>query len=94
MKHSIIAKWNEGVDKEALLAPVTEIFEGVKEVPGVHAVTVKPCCIARANRYDLMIEIDMDKEALSAYDGCAAHHKWKDTYGGMLSAKVIFDSEE
>ncbi len=94
MKHYIIAKWNEGVDKAAQLAPVKEIFQGVLEVPGVHGVTVKPCCIDRANRYDLMIEIDMDKEALSVYDGCAAHKKWKETYGAMLSAKTIFDSED
>ena len=94
MKHYIIAKLKEGYDREALAAPVREIFEQTLEIPGVHAVRVKPCCIDRANRYDLMIEIDMDREALEAYDQSAPHRKWKETYGEMLSAKTIFDSEE
>ena len=94
MKHYIIAKWNEGVDKRALIAPVTELFEETLQIPGVHEVRVKPCCIDRPNRYDIMIEIGMDREALPAYDESAPHKKWKETYGGLLSAKTIFDSEE
>ena len=94
MKHYIIAKFNEDCDKQALYGPVAEIFEGVKDVPGVHGVKVKPCCVARPNRYDIMIEIDMDPEALPAYDACEAHKLWKQNYGGLLQAKTIFDSEE
>ena len=93
MKHYIIAKLKEGYDRDALIAPVTEIFEETLSIPGVHAVKVKPCCIDRPNRYDIMIEIDMDREALEAYDHCEPHKRWKDTYGCMLSAKTIFDSE-
>ncbi len=94
MKHYIIAKLNEGVERDALIAPVTEIFEETLSIPGIHGVTVKPCCIDRPNRYDIMIEIDMDREALEAYDRSAPHKKWKEVYGGMLSAKTIFDSED
>ena len=94
MKHYIIAKLNEGIDKKELIAPVTAIFEETLQIPGVHGVKVKPCCINRPNRYDIMIEIEMDPEALAAYDASAPHKKWKETYGGMLAAKTIFDSEE
>ena len=94
MKHYIIAKFNDGCDWKALVEPITAVFQGVLTVPGVHGVKVKPCCIDRANRYDIMIEIEMDKEALPLYDACEAHHAWKETYGGMLKAKTIFDSEE
>lgn len=94
MKHYIIAKLNEGIDRNELIAPVTEVFEETLQIPGVHHVKVKPCCIDRPNRYDIMIEIEMDKEALPAYDASAPHKKWKEIYGGMLSAKTIFDSEE
>ena len=94
MKHYIIAKLKEGIDKETLVAPVTAIFEETLSIPGIHAVKVKPCCIDRPNRYDLMIEIEMDREALETYDACAPHKKWKETYGSMLEAKTIFDSEE
>ena len=93
MKHYIIAKLKEGIDREALVAPVKEIFEETLQIPGIHGVSVKPCCIARPNRYDLMIEIEMGKEALAAYDASEPHKKWKETYGDMLAAKTIFDSE-
>ncbi len=94
MRHYIIAKWNEDVDKQAVLAPVKEIFEKTLEIPGVHAVNVVPCCIDRPNRYDIMIEIDMDPEALPAYDASAPHKAWKEQYGSLLSAKTIFDRED
>ena len=42
----------------------------------------------------IMIEIGMDREALPAYDASAPHKRWKETYGGMLSAKTIFDCED
>ena len=94
MKHYIIAKWNEGVDRQAGLAPVKEIFDRTLEIPGIHGVNVIPCCIDRPNRYDLMIEIDMDRDALEAYDACEPHKRWKKEYGDLLEAKTIFDSED
>ena len=94
MKHYIIAKWKDGCDREALTEPVRELFEETLSIPGIHAVRVKPCCVGRSNRYDIMIEIEMEQEALEAYDGCEPHRKWKENYGSMLSGKVIFDSED
>ena len=94
MRHYIIAKWNEGVDKQAVLAPVKEIFDRTLEIPGIHAVRVIPCCIDRPNRYDVMIEIEMDPEALPAYDVSAPHKAWKEQYGSLLAAKTIFDRED
>ena len=94
MRHYIIAKWNEGVDKQAMLAPVREIFERTLEIPGIHAVRVIPCCIDRPNRYDIMIEIEMDPEALPAYDVSAPHKEWKEQYGDLLAKKTIFDRED
>ena len=94
MKHYILAKWNKDCDRESLLQPVREIFEETLAIPGVHAVRLKPCCIDRPNRYDLMIEIDMDREALPLYDESAPHRKWKELYGNMLLSKAIFDSED
>ena len=91
MKHYIIAKLKEGIDKETLVAPVTAIFEETLSIPGIHAVKVKPCCIDRPNRYDLMIEIEMDPEALPAYDASAPHKEWKARYDEHIAAKTIFD---
>ena len=94
MKHYIIAKFKEGTDVKALAGPVRSIFEEVLQIPGIHSVDVRTSCSDRSNRYDLMILIRMDPEALPAYDASAPHHRWKDEYGGMIVSKAIFDCEE
>ena len=94
MKHYIIAKFNEGCEWKPMIGAITDLFEETLQIPGIHAVKVKPCCINRPNRYDLMIEMEMDPEALTAYDACEAHKKWKQEYGDLLQKKTIFDSED
>ncbi len=94
MKHCILAKWNETVaDKAALLAQVKALYAAADAILGVHGVSVHPCCIDRPNRYDLMIVLDMDREALPNWDASDIHHRWKDEYGGLLEKKAIFDYE-
>ena len=94
MKHYILAKWNENVtDKAALLPLITALFGTVNTIPGVHGVEVYPCCIDRTNRYDVMIVLDMDKEALPNWDASTVHHQWKDEYGALIEKKAIFDHE-
>ena len=94
MKHCILAKWNENVtDKAALLPPITALFGTVNTIPGVRGVEIYPCCIDRANRFDGMIVLDMDKEALSNWDASAVHHQWKGEYGALIEKKAIFDYE-
>lgn len=94
MKHYILAKWNESVcDKAELLKEVRELFGTTDTIPGVRGAEIYPCCIDRANRYDLMIVLDMEKEALSAWDASPLHHRWKDIYGARLEKKAIFDHE-
>ena len=92
MKHHIIVKFTEGTDVKALLEPVQAIFNETLEIPGVHGVELKANCIDRPNRYDLMIVLDMDEEALPAYDASEPHHRWKEEYGGITAKKAIFDS--
>lgn len=93
MKHHIIVKFNEGVDVDALLEPVRAIFARTLEIPGVHGLELKRNCVARPNRYDLMIVLDMDPEALPAYDGSEPHKQWKNEYGPLTARKAIFDCE-
>lgn len=47
----------------------------------------------RPNRHDLMIEMEMDPEALPVYDASAAHQEWKAKYGDAIQSKTIFDYE-
>lgn len=94
MKHYIIVKFKEGTDVKALAGPVREIFEETLTIPGIHGLDVRVSNSDRPNRYDLMILVLMDKEALPAYDASEPHHRWKDEYGGRIEKKAIFDCEE
>ena len=68
MKHHIIVKFVDGTDVRALEKPVRSIFEQTLSIPGIRGVDVRLSNSDRPNRYDMMIVMDMDKEALSAYD--------------------------
>ena len=93
MKHHILVKFTEGTDVQALLKPVQAIFAETLRIPGIHGLELKPSCSDRANRYDLMIVLDMDPEALPAYDASEPHHRWKAEYGPITAKKAIFDCE-
>ena len=94
MKHYLLAKWNGKVtDKAAVLPPITALFGTINTVSGVRGAQVYPCCIDRENRYDVMIVLDMDKEALGNWDASPLHRKWKDEYGALIERKAIFDHE-
>ena len=93
MKHHIIVKFVEGTDVAALLEPVGAIFARTLEIPGVRGVELKRSCSDRPNRCDLMIVMDMEKEALPAYDGSEPHLQWKREYASRIAQKAIFDCD-
>ena len=99
MKHLIIVKFKENVwNKEdtasrEMLADIREIFDRTKRIEGVHAVNIYENVTPRPNRHDLMIEMEMELEALSVYDTSAAHLEWKEKYGDLIQTKTIFDYE-
>ncbi len=95
MKHCIIAKFNESVtDKSAVIENVKALFAGAAPVEGVRGIMIHENCIARDNRYDLMIVVEMEKAALPNWDASEIHHQWKDQFGTMLAKKAIFDYED
>jgi len=95
MKHHILVKWKEKpADCEALNREIEALFQDVLRVQGVHRVEVIPNVVDRPNRYDLLIAITMDPDALARYDACEAHHRWKERYGDRIAGKAIFDSEQ
>lgn len=96
MKHDILVKYKPEISKEqkaALIPEIRELFEHTTEITGIHGVKLDPNVTERENRYDLMIEIDMEPEALDAYDRSVWHHQWKEQYGSLLEKKAIFDHE-
>ena len=95
MKHCILVKWNSLVsNKKDMLPGVHSTFGKLLILDGIHEVKILENVIARSNRYDLMILIDMDKDFLPIYDESEPHHEWKEKYGKFVENKAIFDFEE
>ena len=94
MKHHIIVKFTEGTDVRELLEPVRSIFEETLEIPGIHKVEFKVSNSDRENRYDLMIIMDMDRDALAVYDASEPHIRWKKEYNDRVAKKAIFDCDD
>lgn len=92
MKHCILAKFTPEAkaQRAALLPRIREIFSAAADIPGVHGAEVIPNCVDRDNRYDVLIRLDMDREALPLYDVSAMHHRWKDEFTPLLEKKAIF----
>ena len=94
MKHYIIVKFVEGTEVRALEKPVLNIFEQTLSIPGIHGVEIRLSNSERPNRYDMMIVMDMEKEALPAYDVSEPHLRWKSVYGDLVAKKAIFDCDD
>lgn len=94
MLHNILVKWNEQVtDKAAIIPQIQALYADAVQLPGVHSVSLRPNVIDRPNRYDLLIQLDMDMDALPTWDASAIHHQWKNDFGGLIEKKAIFDCE-
>ena len=94
MKHYIIVKFKDDYDKEKLYISIKELFNKAIEIEGVKGLDVYTSCIDLPNRYDLMIKMDLSKEALKVFDNSEIHKRWKEEYGTYIANKTIFDCEE
>lgn len=95
MKHVILVKWNkEVINKDEIANSARSVFERLLSINGIKDVKLHQNVIERANRYDLMICIEMDKDILPIYDDSEPHHEWKEKYGKFVENKAIFDFEE
>ena len=94
MKHYILGKWKPEVSEKALLCDrIRKLFADADQIPGVHGASVYENCVDRENRYGIMIVMDMEREAISAWDASELHHRWKAMFGDLLEKKAIFDHE-
>lgn len=92
MKHCILVKFIKSFDWQSELSKIATIFDSI-DINGVHKTEYLVNCIDRENRYDLLIRIDMEKEALEKYDMSENHHIWKESYSKYIEKKAIFDYE-
>ena len=93
MIHYIIVKWNTDADKNDLAVKARALYADAVEISGVHRVDIKENVTPRDNRYDLMIALYMDKDALAVWDKIDLHLKWKSDFGRFIEKKCIFDCE-
>ena len=95
MKHCILVKWNKEVDnKTELVKSVKSVFDKLLKIDGIHRVVYHENCVDRANRFDLFITIEMERDVLPIYDASGPHLEWKEKYGKYVENKAIFDFEE
>ena len=69
------------------------IFQETLAIPGIHSLDIRVSNSDIANRFDLMIIITMEKEALPAYAASEPHIRWKSEYGDRIAKKAIFDCD-
>ena len=93
MVHYIIVKWVQGVDKKRLAEKVRTLYADAVKIPGIQAVEIKENVTPRENRYDLMIALHMENDALSGWDNSDLHIQWKAEFGSAIEKNCIFDSE-
>ena len=93
MRHFIIVKFKDTVDKQTQIKPITELFKEAEKINGVETVKVHSSNMNLPNRHDLMIEMELTPSALKAFDESEIHKQWKAEYGNYIANKTIFDCD-
>lgn len=97
MNHLMVAKFKPEISKEEIakmFVDIKKIFENARTIEGVSDIEYHMNCIDRPNRYDISVNIIMEKDALAKWDASKWHQEWKEKYGDMLETKCIFDYED
>ena len=93
MKHYIIVKFNENVEKEKLRNPINELFQKALNIKEIVKVDIYESNMDLPNRYDLMIKMDLSKKALEEFDNGEIHKEWKESFEKYIMSKTIFDCD-
>lgn len=91
MKHYIIVKWANGVNKQELVDKARKLYSDATSIEGVNKVDISENITARDNRYDLMIVLHIKSDALSIWDESQLHKQWKSEFGAAIDKKCIID---
>ncbi len=90
MKHLILIKFKEEVS-DKIIEDIDVLFKKALQIEGIYDIRIDKNMIKLPNRYDLMIQIEMEKEALNLFDNSEIHHKWKKQFSAYIESKIIFD---
>ena len=92
MKHYIIVKFRKDADQKKLVPGIRDLFEGCREIEGVRRANVFTSAYQLADRFDLMIRIDMKKEGMEHFLSSDLNRKWEEAYGPYLENVTVFDT--
>ena len=90
MKHLILVKFKEEVS-DKIIDDINALFKKALQIEGIYDIQIYKNIIELPNRYDLMIEIEMEKEVLLLFDSSEVHSIWKKKYSFYIQSKIIFD---
>lgn len=93
MKHYIIVKFEENINTKEVLNPIKALFNKAMDIKGIDKVEIYTSNIDLPNRYDLMIEMTLSRQALTEFDNSDIHKEWKSKFGKDIISKTIFDCE-
>ena len=94
MKHCILVKLIPEVTKKiqiSFMEQLQELFDNCKEIEGIHGVKIFKSTTGRDDSADIMIELDMERGALEAFDKCETNFFWKKEYTRFIDTKLCFD---
>lgn len=93
MKHYIIVKFNNEYDYKKEIVNIEKLFNESLNIEGVNKVKIYVSNSKLSNRYDLMVYMELTKNALNIFDNSWIHNKWKNDYGKYIESKTIFDCD-
>ena len=91
MKHYIVVKFKDDFDYMLNVEDIADLFNNALKIDGVNRIDLHTSNSDLPNRYDLMIEMELDEQALKEFDASDIHERWKSGYGRHIDNKVIFD---
>lgn len=94
MRHLIIVKFNPDFNLKKEISEIQELFNKAIAIKNIKSIKLYQKNIDKLNRYDLMIEMYLSKQALDEFDNSNIHKEWKEKYGKYIENKTIFDCEE
>ena len=93
MKHYIIVKFIENYNYNEYINEIQNLFNESLKIKNIFKVNIFKSNSTLSNRYDIMIEMILTKEALIEFDNSNIHKEWKEKYGKYISNKTIFDCD-
>lgn len=95
MHHYLLFKLNGKISAENFIVLVSPFFEQMsQEIPGWKSHRFRQNTIERKNNFDLLIQIELSKEALQIYFTHPLHLKMKEAFRNYIEKKAVFDDDE